>query len=234
MKAACRLACVLTTAMTPVATSDTRHDALPETPGARRARASSRSTWRRIAPALFSISSASSVSPFFRNARMSADSTCSGVLRPCARSVARDRARASAFSWASRRRLISSASGCTSLGAATSSRAARCAITFRTATRKFSSGARPTVIWMKNAAMRAAASRRRAGARSRTYSLTDTSTVRWSSATMARKDRPPASMIVRSTAMLSSPPGPLNSSTFRSSPPASGAGRTQRGVPQRP
>ena len=32
---------------------------------------------------------------------MSADSTCSGVFRPCARSVARDRARASAFSCAS-------------------------------------------------------------------------------------------------------------------------------------
>ncbi|WP_244662020.1 ATP-binding protein [Mesorhizobium huakuii] len=112
-----------------------------------------------------------------RKARMSADSTCSGVLRPCARSVARDRARARAFSCASSRRLISSASGCTSLGAATSSRAVRCAITFRTATLRFSSGARPTVIWMKKAAMRAAASRTSAGTRSRTYSRTDTVTL---------------------------------------------------------
>ena len=55
----------LTTEMTCAAASATRHSALSETPGARRARASSRSTWRRIAPALFSISSASSVSrPF--------------------------------------------------------------------------------------------------------------------------------------------------------------------------
>ena len=44
-------------------------------------------------------------------------------------------------------------------------------MTSLTATRSFSSGARPTVIWTKIAAISTSASRRSAGASSRTYSL---------------------------------------------------------------
>ena len=191
-------------------------EAAPSTvPGARRARASSRSTCRRMALALFSISSASAPSPFSRSARMSEESTCNGVFSPCARSPARARARAIAFSWLSSSRLISSASGCTSVGATPASRGRRRATTSRTASRSACSGARPTVICTKIAATSTSPRMASAGASSRRYSLTDSLTVAWSSATLARNACPLWSMTVRSTATSSELSGPGTSCNAR-------------------
>ena len=113
-------------------------------PEAMRARASSRSTWRRIAVATSSMPAASASAPRFRSRSASPISACSGVFSPWARSAAPARARPISASRASSSASTSAASGRTSCGNASPSRRAAPERTAATRAPTAPSGRSPT------------------------------------------------------------------------------------------